>query len=219
MRWSNKSFFFDETLQNGACSSNGTFYLCGMSKQRIGIFASGTGSNALNLIRTFKDHPSLEVALVLSNVETAPVLKGSYDLGIPIFYMSNTDVANGGLLRAFCQDQRLDWIVLAGYLRKIPAELIRAYDNRMINLHPSLLPKFGGKGMFGANVHKAVLEAGEKETGITIHYVNEEFDKGQKIAQFYCALNETDDLQSVQQKISQLEQTFLPTVVEATILK
>jgi phosphoribosylglycinamide formyltransferase-1 len=190
-----------------------------MAKQRIGIFASGTGSNALNLIRSFKDHDSLEVALVLSNVETAPVLKGSFDLGIPIFYMSNEDVANGGLLRSFCQDQKLDWIVLAGYLRMIPAELIRSYPNKMINLHPSLLPKFGGKGMFGANVHKAVLQAGEQETGITIHFVNEEFDKGQKIAQFHCALTENDDLPSVQQKISQLEQTFLPTVVEATILK
>jgi phosphoribosylglycinamide formyltransferase-1 len=157
--------------------------------------------------------------LVLSNVETAPVLKASHDLGVPIFYMSNTDVANGALLAMFCKDQRLDWIVLAGYLRMIPVELIRAYPNKMINLHPSLLPKFGGKGMFGANVHKAVLEAGEKETGITIHFVNEEFDKGQKIAQFYCVLNENDDLQSVQKKISHLEQTFLPAVVEATILK
>ncbi len=190
-----------------------------MTKQRIGIFASGTGSNALNLIRTFTGHDSLEIALVLSNVETAPVLKGSHDLGVPIFYMSNKDVSNGSLFNAFCQEQQLDWIVLAGFLRKIPTELIRAYPNRMINLHPSLLPKYGGKGMFGSNVHRAVLEAGETETGITIHFVNEEFDKGQKIAQFICELNESDDLQSVQKKISQLEQTFLPIVVEATILK
>ena len=190
-----------------------------MKKQRIGIFASGTGSNALNLIQTFSGHESLEVAMVLSNVETAPVLKASFDLGIPIFYMSNDDVSNGGLLNTFCQEQQLDWIVLAGYLRRIPNELIRAYPNKMINLHPSLLPKFGGKGMFGSNVHKAVLEAGESETGITIHFVNEEFDKGQKIAQFVCELNESDDLESIQQKISQLEQIFLPTVVEATILK
>ncbi|PHR25824.1 MAG: phosphoribosylglycinamide formyltransferase [Fluviicola sp.] len=190
-----------------------------MTKQRIGIFASGTGSNALNLIRSFKGHDSLEVGLVLSNVETALVLKGSYDLGTPIFYMSNADVSNGGLLRTFCQEHQLDWIVLAGYLRKIPTELIRAYPNKMINLHPSLLPKFGGKGMYGANVHKAVLEAGETETGITIHFVNEEFDKGQKIAQFFCGLTESDDLRSVQKKISQLEQAFLPTVVETTILK
>lgn len=190
-----------------------------MTKKRIGIFASGTGSNALNLIRSFDGHETLEVALVLSNVETAPVLKASFELGIPIFYMSNEDVANGGLLRQFCQDQQLDWIILAGYLRKIPVELIRAYPNRMINLHPSLLPKFGGKGMYGANVHKAVLEAGETETGITVHFVNEDFDKGQKIAQFYCELNETDDLKSVQVKISQLEQSYLPIVVESTILR
>lgn len=189
-----------------------------MTKKRIGIFASGTGSNAINLIRTFEGHPQLEVALVLSNVETAPVLKSAYELEIPIFYMSNDDVANGGLLRRFCQDQQLDWIVLAGYLRMVPKELIQAFPNRMINLHPALLPKFGGKGMFGAHVHKAVLEAGESETGITVHFVNEEFDKGQKIAQFYCTVDATDDLSSVSKKISHLEQTYLPTVVEATIL-
>lgn len=202
-----------------ACRLVRTSYLCHMTKKRIGIFASGTGSNAINLIRSFEGHSELEVAFVLSNVETAAVLKSAHDLGVPIFYMSNDDCANGGLLRNFCRDQGLDWIVLAGYLRKIPIELIQAFPNKMINLHPSLLPKFGGKGMFGANVHRAVLEAGETETGITIHFVNEEFDRGQKIAQFYCEMNESDDLQSVQKKISQLEQTYLPTVVEATILK
>ena len=189
-----------------------------MTKIRIGIFASGTGSNAINLIQSFDGHPQLEVALVLSNVETAPVLRSAMELGIPIFYMSNEDVANGGLLRRFCQDQGLEWIVLAGYLRMIPKELISAYQGRMINLHPSLLPKFGGKGMFGAHVHKAVLAAGETETGITVHFVNEEFDKGEKIAQFYCSIDPSDDLSSVAKKISFLEQTYLPTVVKTTIL-
>ncbi len=195
-----------------------TSYLYGMTKKRIGIFASGTGSNAVNLIRRFAGHPELEVAFVLSNVETALVLNSAYELNIPIFYKSNDDCANGGLLCNFCQDQQLDWIVLAGYLRKVPVELIHAFPKRIINLHPALLPKFGGKGMFGANVHRAVLDAGETETGITIHFVNEEFDKGKKIAQFYCQLEESDDLASVQKKINQLEQTYLPKVVEATIL-
>ncbi len=190
-----------------------------MTKKRIGIFASGTGSNAINLIQSFEGHPQMEVALVLSNVETAPVLKRAMELGIPIFYMSNEDVANGGLLRRFCQDQGLDWIVLAGYLRMIPRELIVAYHGRMINLHPSLLPKFGGKGMFGAHVHKAVVAARETETGITIHFVNEEFDKGERIAQFYCSVDSTDDASSVAQKIHFLEQAYLPIVVETTILK
>lgn len=190
-----------------------------MTKKRIGIFASGTGSNAINLIQSFAGHPQLEVALVLSNVETAPVLKRAMELEIPIFFMSNEDVANGGLLRKFCLDQELDWIVLAGYLRMIPQELIRAFHGRMINLHPALLPKFGGKGMYGANVHRAVLAAGETETGITIHFVNEEFDKGEKIAQFYCSVEPSDDVSSVAHKISFLEQAYLPTVVETTLLR
>jgi phosphoribosylglycinamide formyltransferase 1 len=146
------------------------------------------------------------------------VLKSAMELGIPVFYMSNEDVANGGLLCRFCQDQGLDWIVLAGYLRMIPRELIVAFQGRMINLHPSLLPKFGGKGMFGAHVHKAVLAAGETETGITVHFVNEEFDKGEKIAQFFCSVEPSDDVSSVAQKIAFLEQAYLPIVVETTLL-
>ena len=190
-----------------------------MTRTQIGIFASGTGSNALNLIRYFKNHRNLEIAFVLSNNASAKVIDSAKDLGIATYVQTNAQVADGELLKRFCADRDVNWIVLAGYLRKIPSELIAAYPNKIINLHPSLLPKYGGKGMYGENVHKAVLEAKESQSGISIHLVNEEFDKGKMLAQFYCELDETDDLASLQKKIAHLEQSYLPRVVETTILR
>lgn len=190
-----------------------------MQKQRIAIFASGTGSNAVNLIHYFMDHEGVDVAFVLSNKKDAKVLESATSLGVSTHCFSNDQVADGQFLTDLCEKEAIDWVILAGYLRKIPVQLIAKYDERMINLHPSLLPNYGGKGMYGANVHKAVLANGEKETGITIHYVNEEFDKGRIIAQFRCALNASDDLESVTGKIKWLEQSYLPVVIEKTILK
>ncbi len=190
-----------------------------MTRTQIAIFASGTGSNAMNLIRSFRNHRELEVAFVLSNNESAKVIDSAKELGVSTYVQTNAQVADGELLKRFCADRDINWIVLAGYLRKIPLELIAAYQDKIINLHPSLLPKHGGKGMFGANVHKSVLEAKETQSGISIHLVNEEFDKGRMIAQFYCSLDETDDLNSLQKKIAHLEQSYLPRVVETTILR
>lgn len=189
-----------------------------MQKKRIAIFASGTGSNAVNLIHYFQSHDAIEVVFVLSNKETAPVLKSAMDLGVPTVFRSNEDVADGDLLASICTDHAIDWVILAGYLRKIPIEFIRKYEDRIVNLHPSLLPNYGGKGMYGANVHKAVLENNEPESGITIHFVNEEFDKGRIIAQFRCAISEDDTLDSLTAKIRQLEHRYLPYVVEQTII-
>ncbi|MFT5780086.1 MAG: phosphoribosylglycinamide formyltransferase-1 [Crocinitomicaceae bacterium] len=189
-----------------------------MTRTQIAILASGTGSNALNLIRYFSHHRHLEVAFVLSNKEDAPVLAAAEELGVPVYHQSNAQVSDGELLKRFCADRDVNWIVLAGYLRKIPVELIRAYPEKIINLHPSILPNYGGKGMYGANVHKAVLAAKETQSGISIHFVNEEFDKGRMIAQFYCPLDEKDDVSSLSAKISYLEQSYLPKVVESTIL-
>ena len=184
----------------------------------IAIFASGGGTNAEAIIQHFKGTQSIIVKLIVVNSAEAGILKRAENHSIKSYIHTTEDAKTGKILDKL-RSEKIDFIVLAGYLKKIGDDLIRSYPNKIINVHPALLPKFGGKGMFGANVHKAVLEAGEIETGITIHFVNEEFDKGQKIAQFHCALNESDDLSSVQKKISQLEQTFLPTVVEATILK
>jgi phosphoribosylglycinamide formyltransferase-1 len=189
-----------------------------MQKQRIAIFASGTGSNAVNLIHFFKGHPSIDVAFVLSNNEDAPVLSSAKKLDVPVLYYPNDVVAKGHFLVSICEEQQVDWIVLAGYLRLVPGSLIDNYADKIINLHPALLPNYGGKGMYGRNVHKAVIANQESESGITIHFVNREFDKGRIIAQFHCALDQTDTIESLESKIRYLEQSYLPIVIQNTIL-
>lgn len=189
-----------------------------MKKIRIAIFASGTGSNAMNLIRYFKKHDAIEVGFVMSNRESAPIVESARAEGVPVMTLSNEDASHSELLIHLCESNDIDWIVLAGYLRLIPDGLIHKYHKRIINLHPSLLPKYGGKGMYGQHVHKAVVENGEKESGITIHYVNEEFDKGEVIAQFTCPVEPGDTAADVDKKIRELEQRYLPEVVEQTII-
>ncbi len=189
-----------------------------MKNKRLAIFASGTGSNAVNLIRSFSTDDRIEVAFVLSNKSDAKVLQSARELGVDSYCFTNAEVANGTFLKDFCEEHQIDWIVLAGYLRLIPAELIRAYDGKMINLHPALLPNYGGKGMHGRNVHEAVIANKEKGSGISIHFVNEEFDKGRLIAQFHCTLNHTDTVDTLEAKIRYLEQTYLPAVVRGTLL-
>lgn len=189
-----------------------------MNKTSIGIFASGTGSNAINLINYFKNHTSIEIGFVLSNKSDAPVLNSAKALGIETIYRTNEEVANGNFLVKLCQTHGIDWIILAGYLRLIPLQLIHNYENKIINLHPSLLPKYGGKGMHGTHVHKAVIEAKETESGITVHFVNEEFDKGRIIAQFRCSIDDKDTVETLEKKIHVLEQSYLPVVIEKTIV-
>lgn len=189
-----------------------------MTLKRIAIFASGTGSNAMNLIRHFAHHDEIQVAFVLSNNDKAPILKSAQDAGIKTIYHTNKEVSDGQFLVSLCEAHQIDWIVLAGYLRLIPTELIEAYENRMINLHPSLLPKYGGKGMYGHYVHEAVIAKGERESGITIHYVNQEFDKGEIIAQFTCSIEKNDGISELATRIHELEQRHLPAVVEKAIL-
>lgn len=189
-----------------------------MQKQRIAIFASGAGSNALNLIRFFENHTSIEVAFVLSNKADAPIVNSARELGTETLTLTNAEVANGKLLLDACHKRKADWIILAGYLRLIPSDFIHAYENRIINLHPSLLPKYGGKGMHGRHVHLAVLANKEKESGITIHFVNEEFDKGRIIAQFHCSIEENEAVEDLEKKIRYLEQNYLPTVIQNTLL-
>lgn len=196
-----------------------SFYLCPVQKTKVAIFASGTGSNAVNLIRHFSGHEQIDVTFVLSNKEDAKVLSSARDLGVQTFYRSNDDVADAEVLKWLCKEADIQWIVLAGYLRKVPEAFIAAYGERIINLHPSLLPKFGGKGMYGSNVHKAVIENGEKESGITIHYVNEAFDEGRIIAQFHCWIDEGETVESLAAKIQWLEHSYLPIVIERTLMQ
>jgi len=190
-----------------------------MQKQRFAIFASGTGSNAVNLIHYFKNHSEIEVVFVMSNKEDAKVLQSAKNLDVATFFLPNQQVANAEPLLDLCKEHQVDWIILAGYLRLIPSKLITFYQDKMINLHPALLPNYGGKGMYGSNVHKAVIANNENESGITIHFVNQEFDKGRIIAQFRCEIKEGDGVIELEQKIRYLEQSYLPIVVEKTILR
>ena len=189
-----------------------------MKKIKLAIFASGAGSNALNIINYFADHSSIEIVFVLTNNKDAIVIEKARLKGVEVVIFSNDEVADGNLLSNLSLKKEIDYIILAGYLRKIPTELLKNYSGKIINLHPALLPKFGGKGMYGNNVHKAVLEAKAIETGITIHFVNEHFDEGKIIAQFYCVINEKDTIESITSKVQKLEHTYFPLVIEKTIL-
>ena len=188
-----------------------------MKIQSIAIFASGTGSNALCLIEHFRTSESALVNLVVCNKSDAPVVQKVRDLGIEVLIFDNASFDSGLTLLQELDYREIDWIVLAGFLRKLPLNLVNGYPNRIINIHPSLLPKFGGKGMYGMYVHKAVIEAGEMETGISIHLVNEEFDKGEIIAQFSVPVTKTDTPESVALKVQQLEHEHFPYIVAQVI--
>jgi phosphoribosylglycinamide formyltransferase 1 len=185
-----------------------------MKKVRLAIFASGSGSNALNLIRTFKEHPLLETAFVLSNKTDAPVVESARAEGCEVLCCSNEEITHPEFLADLCTEHAIDLIVLAGFLRQIPSRLVHVFPNRILNIHPSLLPLYGGKGMYGRFVHEAVIQNRESQSGITIHLVNERYDEGEILAQFTCSLNSSDDVDSLQQKIHGLEMQHFPVVVE-----
>ncbi len=193
-------------------------FFCEMKKLRLALFASGTGSNVLNMITYFRAHPTIEIAFVLSNRKDAAVISKANEKGVQTVVCSNTEANDSDFLGNICSQNNIDYIILAGYLRLIPAGLIATYANRIINIHPSLLPKFGGKGMYGNHVHEAVIQSAEKESGISIHYVNAHFDEGDLIAQFHCKITEKETVDSLRGKIQHLEQTYFPFVVEQTLL-
>lgn len=187
--------------------------------KRIAIFASGTGSNALKLIEHFASHKEVEVTLVLSNKAESAVLNKAKEMGVETQFRDNSFVANGAQMLELMRSYQIDWIVLAGYLRLIPEQLVNAFPKRMINVHPALLPKFGGKGMYGHHVHEAVIAAKEKESGITIHFVDAHFDEGAIIAQFHCPVDSNETAESLYRtKIQYLEHNYFPVVVEKTLL-
>lgn len=189
-----------------------------MMKFYLAIFASGTGSNAARLIDYFKGHPNLEVSFVLTNNSQALVVSKTVQRGIKLISCTNQELDQSNFLVDLCKNEKVDYIILAGFLRKIPVDFIQYFDKRIINVHPSLLPKFGGQGMYGLNVHTAVKESGETESGITIHYVSEHFDEGQRIAQFMTTIEKNDTVEQIQSKIHHLEQVYFPIIVEQEIL-
>lgn len=186
-------------------------------KKNVVIFASGTGSNAANLVKRFK-HTAIDVVGVCSNKADAGVLNMARENGIDTLVFTKPELNSDGPVDVFLAKKSPDLIVLAGFLLKFPARLVSHYRGRVINLHPALLPKFGGKGMYGMNVHRAVVEAGEHETGITIHQVNEHYDEGSVIAQFTCPVDPADSPEDVFGKIRELEKAYFPETVEKVIL-
>lgn len=189
------------------------------SKTSIAIFASGTGSNAKKIIDYFRDHPLIRVALIACNKPGAGVLNIAESEKIPTLFMEKEQFFRGNAYVGELKAAGVSFIVLAGFLWKIPQQLIDAFRNRIINIHPALLPKYGGKGMYGNIVHEAVINAGEKESGITIHYVDEQYDNGDIVFQARISLNENETAESLAQKIHELEHRNFPRVIEQLILK
>ncbi|PCJ83664.1 MAG: phosphoribosylglycinamide formyltransferase [Flavobacteriales bacterium] len=181
---------------------------------RIAIFASGSGTNAEKIIGHFRGDENSSVSLIVCNKPNAGVIERAQQYGIAVKLVERTSFYEADKLLAELENNGITFIVLAGFLWLIPAYLIKAFPNKIINLHPALLPKFGGKGMYGMNVHRAVLQSGEKESGITIHYVNEKYDEGQIIFQARCCIEQTDTPESLQKKVQQLEHEHFPKVIE-----
>ncbi len=184
------------------------------SLKKIVVFASGSGTNAENIIRYFKDSEKAEVSLVLSNNQTAKVLERAHKLNVIALHFDRTAFYNTNEVLHILEDTQPDLIVLAGFLWLFPTSILQKFPKKVINLHPALLPKFGGKGMYGNNVHQAVLDEDEKETGITIHYVNEKYDEGQVIFQKAIPVSANDTVKSIAEKIHELEYRHFPKVIE-----
>lgn len=185
-----------------------------MTRQRIALFISGKGSNARNIMHYFKNHPDISISLLLSTAENLEMKENCDRLNVA--YEQSGSFDTGDYLK-ICRDHQIDWVILAGFLRKIPATFVDSYTNRIINIHPSLLPNFGGKGMYGAHVHRAVAAANRSFSGITIHLVNEEFDQGKILAQFAIALSRPVTAEHIEQEVRNLEMKHFPIVVEEVI--
>lgn len=180
----------------------------------LAIFASGAGSNAEKIIEHFKGNENVRVALILCNKSGAGVLKIAENHGIKSILIEKEGFFSPNSCLLALKDHQIDFIVLAGFLWKIPDALVNAYRGKIVNIHPALLPNYGGKGMYGMRVHEAVINAGESESGITIHYVDEHYDEGDIIFQAKCAIEPGDTPEMLAQKVHVLEHRHFPEVIE-----
>jgi phosphoribosylglycinamide formyltransferase-1 len=188
-------------------------------KKRIAIFASGSGSNAQKIMEHFKRHAEAEVVLILTNNPQAYVLQRADNFEIPSHIFTRHEFYETDDVIRILKTLQVDLIVLAGFLWLVPQSLLKNFPNKIINLHPALLPKYGGKGMYGDHVHQAILAAGEEESGITIHFVNEQFDEGEVIHQSRFKIEVGDNLEMVKFKGQQLEHQHFPKVIENLLKK
>jgi phosphoribosylglycinamide formyltransferase-1 len=186
-----------------------------MKRIRIALFISGNGSNARNIINYFANHAQISVSLVLSSAKNELMDSFCSEQSIPFAQPLGIE---GDAYLNWCRDQEVDWVILAGFLKKIPSSFINAFPERIINIHPALLPNFGGKGMYGHYVHEAVAKSSAQFSGITIHLVNEEFDKGKMLAQFAVALGNPTAALEIEGQVRALEIAHFPSVIESVLL-
>lgn len=185
--------------------------------KNIAIFASGSGTNAEKIMQHFEHNPEICVSLIVCNKPNAKVLERAMKYGVPTKVIDRTGFYQEGNMTNILNGYGIDFVVLAGFLWLVPPHLVSAFKRRMVNIHPALLPKYGGKGMYGMNVHKAVCEAHEQQTGITIHFVNEDYDDGDIVFQATSAICANDSPEDIAQKVRQLEHRYFPGVVEQLV--
>ena len=184
--------------------------------KKIAIFISGTGSNAKKIIRYFKPSSSIKVSLIVSGLEESPLLPYAKERGIEVKKINKAFLSNINKMSFLLK--KIDLIVLAGFLWLIPHDLVRLFNKRIINIHPALLPKYGGTGMYGMNVHRAVFENKDEFSGITIHYVNKKYDKGEVIFQKKCAVSHLKSPAEIQKKVLELEHRYYSKIIERLLL-
>jgi phosphoribosylglycinamide formyltransferase-1 len=185
--------------------------------KNIAIFASGNGSNAETIIRYFESRSDVSVRLVLSNNKNAKVLQRAANINVETFSFSREDFYNSHIISEILNQHNISLIVLAGFLWLIPDYLLKAFPNRIINIHPALLPKYGGKGMYGMHVHQSVIDNGELMSGITIHFVNDVYDEGKIIYQATCPVEPDETPETLAQKIHVLEHKFFPETIDSVL--
>jgi phosphoribosylglycinamide formyltransferase-1 len=185
---------------------------------RIAIFASGSGTNAEEIMKHFRHHSRVEVVILLSNTPEAYALKRAEKFNVPTAVFTRKEYKESQVVLEWLQEKQVTHVVLAGFLWLVPGYLTDAFPDRIINIHPALLPKFGGKGMYGMKVHEAVKEQGELTTGITIHLVNEHYDEGRVVFQVSCPVGPQDTSETIAQQVHRLEYAHYPRVIEEWIL-
>lgn len=183
----------------------------------IAIFASGNGSNAQRIAEYFRSSGDINISIIISNNKDAYVLERAHSLGLPALVFSSAEFRETSQVLKTLRDYSTDYIILAGFLLLVPEEIIKCYPGRILNIHPALLPKYGGKGMYGHHVHQAVIDSGDKESGISIHIVNERFDEGNLVFQAVCPVIPGDTADSLASRVHQLEYLHFPRVIEEYI--
>jgi phosphoribosylglycinamide formyltransferase-1 len=187
--------------------------------KKLAIFGSGSGGNAENIFKYFEKSTKIEVVFICTNNKNALIVGRAKRLGLPVIYTTKNDLNNFSDIKKILAGYNVDYIILAGFLLKIPFKMASHYKKKIINIHPSLLPKYGGRGMYGPNVHRAVLENNETESGVTIHFVNHKYDEGEVILQKKCVISIDETIESLSRKVSRLEFEYFPKTIEKIVLR